>query len=111
MDDLELLNKIKENMKLVDDLTDLIILDMIQEVKSYCNLNELSMEHEPFLRKKVKTIFDYEKEYGDSSVFDIKSLKEGDVSITYSDESSKESIYGLSSSDKKFLNRFRKVRR
>lgn len=99
-------------MKLVDDLTDLIILDMIQEVKSYCNLSELSMEHEPFLRKKVKTIFDYEKEYGNSSVMDIKSIKEGDVSITYNvEENFKDTIYGLSENDKKFLKCFRKVRR
>lgn len=113
MTDIELISVIKKNLRLIDDHADLAISDVIQDVKSYCNLPELNIEHEPFLRKKVKSILDYEKENGDSTVFDIKSIKEGDVSITYNidETNSKETIYSLSEKDKNLLKCFRKVRR
>lgn len=113
MTDIDLINKVKNNLRLIDDHADLAISDIIQQVKTYCNLKELDMEHEPFLRKKVKSILDYEKENGDSTVFDVKSIKEGDVSITYNidENNSKETIYNLSDTDKKLLKCFRKVRR
>jgi len=108
----ELRELVKSNLKIDDDAKDLLIDDVIQEVLNYCNLKEPPKEIEPFIRKKVKTIMAYEKENGSDSVFDIKSIKEGDTSITYNtDEVSRETIYGLSDSDKKALQQFRRLRR
>lgn len=104
--------KVKENLKIDNDEKDLIISDVIQEVISYCNLKDLPEEIEPFIRRKVKTIMYYEKENGTEAVFDVKSIKEGDTSITYNtDEVSRETIYGLSDSDKNTLQQFRRLRR
>jgi hypothetical protein len=85
----------------------------MQEVLNYCNLKELPDELEPFIRKKVQTILNYEAENGTNTVFDVKSIKEGGVSITYNvdNEFSKETIYGLSDRDKKMLQQFRRTRK
>lgn len=108
----EMLAKVKSNLKIEDDRKDLIITDIIQECLNYCNLKEPPAELEPFIRRKVKAIIDYEAEIGDSSVFDVTSIKEGDTSITYNtDEVSRETIYGLSEKDKQALMRFRRLRR
>ncbi|MFU0784501.1 MAG: Phage gp6-like head-tail connector protein [Thermoanaerobacterium thermosaccharolyticum] len=108
----ELRELVKDNLKIEDDSKDLIIDDVIQEVLSYCNLKEIPEELEPFIRKKVKTIIDYETENGPNNVFDVKSIKEGDTSITYNtDQISKETIYGLSDRDKKTLQQFRRLRK
>lgn len=113
MEDKELLNKVKENLKIEDTSKDLIISDMIQEVKNYCNLKVLPISLEPFIRKKVKAIINYENENGDTIIFDIKSIKEGDTSISYNvdEKSSKDNIYGLSDKDKSALRLFRRTRR
>lgn len=108
----EMLVKVKENLKIQDDGKDLLITDVIQECLNYCNLKEPPVELEPFIRRKVKTILDYEVEFGSNAVFDVKSIKEGDTSITYNtDEVSRETIYGLSDKDKQALMRFRRLRR
>lgn len=108
----ELRELVKNNLKLDDDTKDLLIDDIIQEVLNYCNLKEPPEEIEPFIRKKVKTIIDYETENGSNNVFDVKSIKEGDTSITYNtDEVSRETIYGLSDRDKKVLQQFRRLRK
>lgn len=108
----EMLALVKENLEIEDGSKDLIIKDVIQECLSYCNLKGLPLELEPFVRKKVKTIIDYEKEFGTDNVFDVKSISEGDTSITYNtDEVSRETIYGLSEKDKQALMRFRRLRR
>lgn len=108
----EIKTKVKENLKIEDDSKDLIISDVIREVINYCNIKELLEALEPFIRQKVQLIINYEKENGTDSVFDIKSIKEGDTSITYNtDEVSRETIYGLSDSDKKALQQFRRLRR
>ena len=109
----ELVEKVKENLNIIDTSKDLVINDVIQEVINYCNLKELPQTLEHFIRKKVKSIIDYEKENGDSVVFDVKSIKEGDTSITYNidDKISKETIYGLSDRDKKTLQQFRRTRK
>lgn len=109
----ELLSLVKANLKIADDSRDLIINDTIQEVINYCNLKELPIELEPFVRKKVQSIINYELENGTSSVFDIKSIKEGDTSITYNvdDKISKDTIYGLSEINKKALQSFRRTRK
>ncbi|MDU3526419.1 phage head-tail connector protein [Clostridium sp.] len=113
MEDKELLNKVKENLKIEDTSKDLIISDMIQEVENYCNLKALPISLEPFIRKKVKAIINYENENGDTIIFDIKSIKEGDTSISYNvdEKSSKDNIYGLSDNDKSALRLFRRTRR
>lgn len=105
--------EVKKNLKIEDDTKDLIISDAIQEVMNYCNLIELPIELEPFVRKKTQSIINYEEENGTTSVFDVKSVKEGDTSITYNvDENfSKETIYGLSDKDKKSLQQFRRTRK
>jgi len=109
----ELMLKVKENLKITDDSKDLIISDVIQDALNYCNLVELPEEAEPYIRKKVKSIIAYEAENGENSVFDIKSIKEGDTSITYNvdDKISRETIYGLSDRDKKTLQIFRRIRK
>ena len=108
----EMLELVKERLQIEDDSRDLLISDVIQECLSYCNLKEAPEEIEPFIRKKVKTIIDYETENGSNNVFDVTSIKEGDTSITYNtDEVSRETIYGLSDQDKQILARFRRLRR
>ncbi|SHH54936.1 hypothetical protein SAMN02745135_01168 [Caloranaerobacter azorensis DSM 13643] len=108
----ELRELVKSNLKIEDDNKDLLIDDVIQEAMNYCNLHELPEQLEPFIRRKVKTIIDYEVENGSNNVFDVKSIKEGDTSITYNtDEISKETIYGLSDRDKKALQQFRRIRK
>ncbi|XOQ44294.1 MAG: Phage gp6-like head-tail connector protein [Clostridium sp.] len=108
----EMLNKVKENLGISDDFKDPMISDVIQDVMNYCNLTELPETLEPFIRKKVQTIILYEKEVGTEAVFDVKSIKEGDTSITYNtDEVSRETIYGLSDKDKQVLMQYRRMRR
>lgn len=109
----ELVNKVKENLDIRDTGKDLIITDVIQEAMNYCNLKELPVELEPFIRKKAQGIINYETENGAGSVFDVKSIKAGDTSITYNvdDKTSKETIYCLSDRDKKNLKLFRRLRK
>lgn len=107
----ELVALVKTNLKIADETKDLIITDAIQEAMNYCNLIELPAALEPFIRKKVQTIINYELENGTTSVFDIKSIKEGDTSITYNDNLTKDTVYGLSKDDKKRLQEFRRTRK
>ena len=108
----EMLESVKQNLKIEDDSKDLLIEDVIRECLSYCNLTDPPAELEPFIRRKVKAIIDYEAETGGNTVFDVTSIKEGDTSITYNtDEVSRETIYGLSEKDKQALMRFRRLRR
>ena len=109
----EMLAKIKENLKIKDESKDLIILDAIQDALNYCNVKELPEEAEIYIRKKAKSIIDYENQNGSENVFDIKSIREGDTSITYNvdDKTSKETIYGLSKEDKRNLQHFRRARK
>ena len=108
----EMLELVKQNLKIEDDSKDLLIEDVIRECLSFCNLEEPPVELEPFIRRKVKNILDYEAENGENAVFDVKTIKEGDTSITYNtDEVSRETIYGLSDQDKRILARYRRLRR
>ena len=103
---------VKEHLEIEDDSKDLLINDVIKECLNFCNLIEPPEALEPFIRRKVKTIMDYEVEFGSNAVFDVKSIKEGDTSITYNtDEVSRETIYGLSDQDKRLLARYRRLRR
>ena len=67
---------------------------------------------EPVIRKKVKGILNYEEANGTGYHPEVASIKEGDGSITWvqTDGNTKESIYGLSSSDKAALRRHRRLR-
>ena len=108
----EMKTLVKTNLKITGDEKNLIISDVIQEVLNYCNLKEPPEELEPYIRKKVKTIINYEAENGTGNVFDVKSIKEGDTSITYNtDQVSKETVYGLSKQDEKDLRLFRRLRK
>jgi len=104
---------VKQNLGIQDNDKDLIILDAIQDALNYCNLKELPEETEIYIRKKAKSIIDYEKEHGSDAVFDVKSIREGDTAITYNvdDKISKETIYGLSKEDKRNLQQFRRLRK
>lgn len=108
----DLIEKVKEHLQINDTSMDLTISDVIHDAMNYCNLKELPTELEPFIRRKVQGIINYEAENGTGSVFDIKSIKEGDTSITYNvdEKTSKETIYDLSDKDKQTLRRFRRVR-
>ena len=101
------------NLGFEDNTHRLMIQDIMQEVKNYCNLKELPAELEPFVRKKAKGIIAYEKDNGTDAVFDVKSIKEGDTSITYNvdDKISKDTIYGLSDRDMHTLQEFRRLRK
>lgn len=106
-----LMELVKQRLELADRARDLEISDLITEALEYCNLKELPEALEPWLRKKVKTIINYEAENGDSSVFDVKSLHEGDTTTNYNvDQVSRETIYGLSEADKSVLRRYRRLR-
>jgi hypothetical protein len=108
----EMLEIVKQNLKIEDDSKDLLIIDVIRECLSYCNLKEPPAELESFIRQKVKTILDYEAENGANVVFDVETIKEGDTSITYNTgEVSRATIYGLSDKDKRVLTRYRRLRR
>lgn len=108
----EMIAKVKTNLNITDNTKDLIISDVIQEALNYCNLAELPEALEPFIRKKVQTIITYEAENGTGSVFDVKSIHEGDTTTTYNvDQVSRETIYGLSEKDRVDLRQFRRLRK
>lgn len=109
----ELIALVKTNLAIIDDTKDLIVKDAIQDALNYCNLTELPVEAESYIRKKVQSIINYEAENGTNAVFDIKSIAEGDTTITYNvnDKITKETIYGLSDRDKKSLQLFRRMRK
>lgn len=110
----EMLIKVKSNLQLGDDKRDLTISDVITDVCEYCNLcpDHIPNELEPFIRKKVKGIIDYETAMGTGYRPELESLKEGDGSITWAqtDGNTKASICGLSETDKKALRRHRRLR-
>ena len=110
----EMLKLVKSNLKLDTEDYDLLISDWVQETISFCHLNqgELPELLEPFIRKKVKAIIDYETAKGSGYQQDISSIKEGDGSITYATggSNSRDGIYSLSDADKSVLRRFRRLR-
>ena len=110
----EMLEKVKSNLKIEDDTRDLNISDVILSVCDYCNMDQdkLPERLEPFIRKKVKGVMDYETVKGTGYQQDIASIKEGDGSITYATDgsNSREGVYGLSDADKTVLRRYRRLR-
>ncbi|MFR2900244.1 hypothetical protein [Hungatella sp.] len=110
----EMLQTVKQNLRLGTEDYDLIISDLILTVCDYCNLDPDCVPDilEPFVRKKAKGIIDYEAVEGNGYNPEIASIKEGDGSITWAqtEGNTKASIYGLSESDKAGLRRHRRLR-
>lgn len=110
----ELLDTVKANLRLETEDHDLMIFDRIQSVCDYCNIPPESIPEtlEPFIRRKVKGILDYEAVNGSGYRPEVVSIKEGDGNITWAqtDGNTRASIYSLNDSDKKELRRFRRLR-
>lgn len=110
----EMKEALKHNLDIKDNTRDLIISDVILAMCDYCNLDQSCIPDilEPFARKKVKGIMDYEAVEGCGYNPEIASIKEGDGSVTWSqtEGNTKASIYGLSESDRKALRRHRRMR-
>ena len=110
----EMLQTVKQNLRLGTEDHDLIISDRILTVCDYCKLDPDCVPDilEPFVRKKAKGIIDYEAVEGNGYNPEIASIKEGDGSITWAqtEGNTKASIYGLSESDKAGLRRHRRLR-
>lgn len=114
MDKETMIGLVKENLRLMTEDHNLMISDMIREACGYCNilLDDIPEELEPFVRKKIKGILDYEAFKGPGFQPEVASIKEGDGSITWAqtEGNTKASIYGLNDSDKKELRRHRRLR-
>lgn len=110
----EMAEQVKANLRLEDGSRDQTISDIILAVCDYCNLllDGIPEMLEPFVRKKVKGIMDYEAEKGSGYQPEISSIKEGDGTITWSqtEGNTRASIFGLSDSDKSVLKRYRRLR-
>ena len=108
----EMALSIQSKLNIVDDTMYQTIMDVITEVMDFCNRDELPDVLEPFVRKKVKGIMDYEAANGTGYHPEVASIKEGDGTITWAqtDGNTKSSIYGLSESDKAALRRHRRLR-
>lgn len=110
----EMMERVKSNLNLTDTMYDLMISDVILSVCDYCNfgLDKIPEILEPFIRKKVKGIIDYEAVNGSGFTPEVQSIREGDGSITWAqtEGNTKATIYGLSDNDKKLLKRHRRLR-
>lgn len=106
----EAVRRIKESLNYDTEENDEIIEDVVQQALNYCNLKVLPTELDYLIRKKVKLIVEYKKEVG-IGLYDVVNIKEGDTSITYNENQTKDDILGLSSADKKQLQMFRRIRR
>lgn len=110
----EMKETIKNNLGIRDDTRDLLVSDVTLTICDYCNLNQQCIPDilEPVIRKKVKSIIDYEVSNGEGYHPEVASMKEGDGSITWAqtDGNTKASIYGLSEADKQALRRHRRLR-
>lgn len=96
-----MIRRIKERLKITDSERDLEIEALIEEIKlyvmSYCNLDLIPTSLNIFIENKVIAELDRESS-------NIKSITEGDTSITY-----KESRERISKEDKAILRRYRKL--
>ena len=110
----EMMETVEENLGLIVGEHRLIISDVILIICDYCNLNQNCIPDilEPFVRKKVKGIMDYEAANGTGYHPEVASIKEGDGTITWAqtEGNTRASIYGLSDSDKAVLRRHRRLR-
>lgn len=129
----DLITSVKTKLSISDTSRDQQIDDLINDMLVYTNITkypieylaeldeitveeeyakiEIPIELEPYVRKKLKSIIDYEALNGTSAVYDLKSITAGDTFKTYNvDKVSKETVYGISEGDKKMLNPFRRLR-
>lgn len=97
---------IKDDSK--DILLDYYIESVSNDVKNYCNLNDIPESLEMFIKKKVISIFKYEL----SEYKGVKSISEGDTRLEFAIEGNGEEskIYSLNDNDRKELRNFRKVK-
>ena len=110
-----------ENIKLLLNITDdkhdnmiLLYLDKISAIViDYCNVNELSRGLESFIEDKVVSIVKPTITGGTQNTGEIKSISRGDTKIEYNVgeaiQTSSNGV-GLTDSDKKILNIYRKAR-
>lgn len=105
----EMIGKVKKNLEIDDDSRDLVISDVIIDVMNFCHILDLSENIEPFIRKKVEAIIEFEQSPAYAFPLGVKSIKDGDGSINFDDSINKETICGLSDKDKAYLRRFRKL--
>lgn len=114
----ELEETIKKNLSIEGD--NLVISDAITLSLEYCNLSDdnITSNIEPVIRRKAKSILEYEAKLSanpmlNASIYDVKSISEGDSSISYNVDvnNSKDSIYDLTDADKRALRKFRRLRR
>lgn len=117
MDEVEMewmLEEIKINLRLKTEDHDRMILDMISDVCSYCNIDHhrIPYELEPIIRRKAQGIIDYEAAMGTGYHPEVQSIKEGDGSVTWaqSEGNTRSGIYQLNSNDRKELKRYRRLR-
>ena len=110
-----------ENIKLILNITDnsqdnLILLYLAKVetmVVDYCNVNELSKGLESFIEDKVVSIMKPTVTGGTQNTGEIKSISRGDTKIEYNVGEAVQTSstgVGLTDSDKKILNTYRKVR-
>ena len=112
-----MLENIKLLLNITDDKHDNMILLYIAKVETivvdYCNVNELCLGLESFIEDKVVSIMKPTITGGTQNTGEIKSISRGDTKIEYNvgeaSQTSSNSI-GLTDSDKKILNTYRKVR-
>ena len=114
MTESEMVALVKKNLNIEDDARDLTISDTVLTVCNYCNLpaDQLPAELEPFIRKKVKGMIDYEAANGSGFNPEVASIKEGDGSITWAqtEGNTRASIYGINEADRQMLRRYRRLR-
>nr|DAG51426.1 MAG TPA: head to tail adaptor [Caudoviricetes sp.] len=110
-----------ENIKLILNLTDyehdnLILLYLAKVetmVVDYCNVNELTEGLESFIEDKVVSIMKSTISGGTQNTGEIKSISRGDTKIEYNVGDAIVSTSNgatLTSSDKEFLNQYRRAR-
>ena len=109
-----------ENIKLMLNISnyeyDNIILLYLSKVEAmvieYCNINELTDGLKSFIEDKVVSIMKTTVTIGAQNASEIKSISRGDTKIEYNVGDVAEASNGatLTSSDKEFLNQYRRAR-
>ena len=102
LDNIKLILGIEDNKQ--DDLILLYLAKVETIVVEYCTVGELNSVLESFIEDKVVSIIKA-KNNGE-----VKSVTRGDTKIEYNVADLTSSGANLSENDRKFLNKFRKVR-
>ena len=112
-----MLENIKLLLNITDEKHDNMILLYLAKVETmvvdYCNVNELCLGLESFIEDKVVSIMKPLVSGGTQNTGEIKSISRGDTKIEYNVgeaiQSSSTGV-GLTDSDKKILNTYRRAR-